>query len=142
MKNGIYRTLFIVCFINFLGVSSSFAEVSSDGILTQSELSQCNEREQKLSQTAHQLKEHLKKLQTMKNKMTQLEHERAQEYADIDFQSQASVDEYNQTNNQLNQLSKEYTTEAKTLNASVKQYQADIKKLTADCDDKRYILNQ
>ncbi len=150
MKHNKYPLFSFICLINLIAISSSHAEVkqpmksnssASEVILTQSELSNCNEKAKHLAQIAEQLKVRLKQLQTVKKEMDQLEQERTHEYKHIDFHNKTAVTEYNNTNQQLNQLSQSYTTDATNFNVAVKQYKADSHQLTNECDDKQYFLN-
>ncbi|MCP3852010.1 MAG: hypothetical protein GY694_17500 [Gammaproteobacteria bacterium] len=140
MNNKLIKYFIIIGLIALASSSLCFAEAHSDKILTQPELSQCNEREHQLEQTAGHLKEHTKQLQKMKNKISQLESKRNQKYSGIDLHNKISVDGYNTVNSELNQLSQHYTVEVRKLNQAVRQYKADTKQLKSDCDNKHYIL--
>jgi len=138
-----YWLLSFIFLLSCLSLSSGNAEEKTsppvpDTILTQSELSQCYEKEKLLAQTAAQLKERANQLKTQKSDMNKLALDRKLLYTRIDFHSQNSVVQYNRINKQLNQLSQTYITDIKSFNNNVKQYQADSSQLINECDNKPY----
>lgn len=143
MNRKKYWLLSFVILLSCLSLSSGHAEATTslpvpDKILTQSELSQCYEKEKLLAQTATQLKERSNQLKTQKSDMNKLALDRKLLYTRIDFHSQNSVVQYNRINQQLNQLSQTYIKDIKSFNNDVKQYQADSSQLISECDNKSY----
>jgi DNA repair ATPase RecN len=143
MNNKIFTSIIFIFLTSLFSVTLSHAETTSTNqnsseILTQSELSQCSERSKHLVQTATQLKGHASQLKSQKDEMNQLAQDRSKEYADLDFQSPASVDEYNQVNKRLNHLTQTYSPDVKIFNEAVKQYKIDISQLKNDCNNKHY----
>jgi len=128
------------CLFNLVVISSSYADVQPDLItlLNSDELSLCMEDEKSLNLRAEELKEQFSQLTIMKNKISQLEQSRNEEYAAIDFHNELSVNKYNQLNNELNQLSKNYTADAEAFNNTVTQYKADAVQLMNKCDNKKF----
>ncbi|MCW8931659.1 MAG: hypothetical protein OQL19_15685 [Gammaproteobacteria bacterium] len=143
MNNSFFINLLLIGLMNFIVLSSSYAEVKpnntvADDVLTQPELEQCNKRTQHLAQQASQLKDKFNHLQAQKETLTLLEKDRNQAYKTIDFHNPTSVNNYNKINSELNQLSPSYALEAKTFNEAVKQYKADINQLRSECNHKSY----
>ncbi|MCU7938953.1 MAG: hypothetical protein KZQ64_06130 [gamma proteobacterium symbiont of Bathyaustriella thionipta] len=137
--------LAIICLINLFVISLSYAEEKSTSqtsseILTSSELSQCQDKTRLLAQTATQLNQYSNQFETQKNEISQLKEDRKQAYSELDFHSQADVDNYNQLNKQLKQLSQMYLSDVESYNAAVERYKADIKQHIIECDDKKYFL--
>ena len=128
------------CLFNLVVISSSYADVQPDSTtpLNPDELSLCMEDEKSLNLRAEQLKEQFSQLTIRKNKISQLDQSRNEEYADIDFHNELSVNEYNQLNNELNQLSKNYTADTETFNNAVRQYKAGSVQLMNKCDNKKF----
>ncbi|MCK5649042.1 MAG: hypothetical protein KAI22_09195 [Gammaproteobacteria bacterium] len=143
MNKKNHMRLSFICLVNFLVISSSYAEVKSDAqiaeeILTQSELFECQNNTKSLAQAAQQLKERSEQLMTEKINISELEFNREQMYSGIDFHSQASVDKYNHLNNQIKRLSQTYTADSESYNNAVKQYKTDVERHLLECDNKRY----
>lgn len=143
MNKKLYLNLSFTCLIYIMGISSIHAEAKSsapvsDTIITQAELAQCNEKSKALTQTAEQLNEELNRLTTLKNNINQIDQDRKQMSAGIDFHDPVSVDKYNQINTQIKQLSQTYSNDIEKYNSAVKQYKIDINRLKTECDNKQY----
>jgi len=135
--------LSITCLINLLIISLSLAEEksgsqTSNKILTQSELSQCNEKTKTLNKRADELIARSTQLKTQKDTIRKLKQDRKQKYINLDLHSKNSVDEYNQVNEQLKQLSQAYKADVQNFNNTVKQYKADVGHHKSQCDNKQY----
>lgn len=135
--------LSFICLLNLLLISSSFAEVKSDSqtsneILTQTELNQCEDETKSLAQIAKQLNERSSQFEVHKKDISQLENDRRQMSSVLDLHSKVSVDKYNQINKQIKHLTQLYITDTESFNDAVRQYKADIEKHKIECDDKQY----
>ncbi|MCK5697335.1 MAG: hypothetical protein KAI02_04180 [Gammaproteobacteria bacterium] len=137
LTHSIYYSLthlFTVAIVSILLISTSYA----NEIISASELSKCQKDNDTLIHSGKQLTEQSEQLATMKNEMSQLNNERNAHYAQINFQDQASVDQYNQLNNDLNHLTQQYDSEVKQFNVDVNLYNQHKVDLFNMCDQKKY----
>ena len=136
MNRHILSLLFFFGLTALLTLSPAYAEQSE--VLSPEELAQCLQRESNLEAIAEQLNTRSAEVQMLNDKLQQLEQQRNREYADIDFHNEASVNAYNQLNQQIKQASELYLNEAEEFNRAVRQYKADVVELESECDQKKY----
>ena len=142
-KKQFTYTIHFLLLSNLAILSSSHANEpvnpsDSTNMISSSELSQCHEDSKVLDQRSEQLKAESQQLTTMKNELNQLHDDRNTQYTETDFKAQASVNKYNQLNNNLNHLSQQYSVEVKKFNENIKRYTNDTAELIARCHNKNY----
>ncbi len=119
-------------------MNMSFAE----DVMTQSEYAQCQQRKYDLEQVKQQFHQRIQKNQQKKNELIRLEGERLELSEKIDYQSDTSVNHYNQLNEKLNELSKDYKQTIEQFNLDVEQFQKDVTALLSECNNKQYLLEK
>ena len=144
IKDNIYiKSLFYGSILSLCIVTSSTAEVVSDSSVSnktfsKAEFQECNENIQLLAKTEKQLNTQRNQLISLQKEITQLVQDRTDMNNKVDLHNQQSVDQYNQLNNDIHQLSQQFYNNGKTFNQDVKQYQADKSQFITNCQGKQY----
>ena len=122
--------------------SEPMSESISESMLSNDQLARCREKIKQVDQMETELNERLRSLESLKINRDKLKQSLEEKRVHVDWQSEASVNEYNQMNQKFNHLIQDYSTDVENYNSSVKQYKNIFQAIKEECGNKHYYQNK
>ena len=122
--------------------SDQTSESTSESMLSNDQLAQCREKIKQVDHMETKLNERLRLLESLKINRDKLKQSLEEKRVHIDWQSEDSVNEYNQMNQKFNRLLQDYSSDVENYNSSVKQHKNSFQALKEECGNKHYYQNK